>query len=59
MTKQISVAGRKVSRRGKRMTKGSRYRIVTVSGRERVFIGTLLTTINRGNERIAIFSVPK
>jgi hypothetical protein len=28
-------------------------------GRKRVFIGTLLQTINLGDRRLAIFSVPK
>jgi len=28
-------------------------------GKKRVFIGTLLETINMGSKRLAIFSVPK
>ena len=41
------------------MTKGKGWRLVTTTGRKRVFVGTLLQTINFGNKRIAIFSVPK
>ena len=41
------------------MTRGSGWRLATTKGRKRVFVGTLLETINRGKERIAIFSVPK
>jgi hypothetical protein len=39
------------------MTNG-RYRLVNISNR-RVFVGTLIDTINKGKVRIAIFSVPK
>ena len=46
-------------RKGKRMTKGKGWKLETTNGRERIFKGTLLETINLGNKRIAIFSVPK
>jgi len=35
-----------------------RYRLVNVDTK-RVFIGTLIDTINKGKLRLAIFSVPK
>ena len=41
------------------MTKGNSWRLAIIKGKKRVFVGTLLETINRGKERIAIFSVPK
>jgi hypothetical protein len=52
----ITILGRK-ARRAERMTDG-RYRLVAVKG-ARVFVGTLIDTINRGKVRLAIFSVPK
>jgi hypothetical protein len=55
-TKDIIIKGKK-AKRGERMTGGRGYRLVTKANR--VFIGTLLHTINSGNKRIAIFSVPK
>lgn len=45
------------TRRGEKMLNG-RYRLVNADTR-RVFIGTLIDTINKGKVRIAIFSVPK
>jgi hypothetical protein len=41
------------------MTKGRGWRLAIEKGREPVFSGTLLATINAGNARIAVFSVPK
>lgn len=41
------------------MTKGTGWRLAKVSGRKRIFVGTLKETINIGSQRIAIFSVPK
>ena len=41
------------------MTRGTGWRLIAVGGDKRVFAGTLLQTINMGNKRIAIFSVPK
>lgn len=45
--------------RGAKMTKGKGWRLATTVGRKRVFVGTLLETINFGAKRIAIFSVLK
>jgi hypothetical protein len=56
IAKDIIIKGRK-AKRGERMTGGRGYRLVTKGNR--VFIGTLLHTINAGKNRIAIFSVPK
>jgi hypothetical protein len=58
MAGDITIKGKK-AKRGERMTKGNGWRLVTTTGKKRVFVGTLLETINRGKERIAIFSVPK
>ncbi len=58
MAGQIKIMGQK-ARRGDRMTKGKGWRLAVQKGRKRVFIGTLLETINFGNKRLAIFSVPK
>jgi hypothetical protein len=57
-TSEITIQGKK-PRRGEKMTKGTGWRLATVRGRRRVFVGTLLETINMGSMRIAIFSVPK
>lgn len=45
------------TRKGKRMTGGRGWRLLTPKGR--VFKGTLLGTMNFGRRRLAIFSVPK
>ncbi len=45
------------TKRGEKMLNG-RYRLVNAETR-RVFVGTLIDTINKGKVRIAIFSVPK
>lgn len=45
-------------RRGDRMTKGA-WRLVKVSGDKTAFVGSLITTINIGDQRLAVFSVPK
>ncbi len=58
MATEITIKGEK-AKRGERMTKGSGWRLAVVKGRRRIFVATLLETINRGKERIAIFSVPK
>jgi hypothetical protein len=55
---EITIKGAKANR-GERMTMGKGWRLATVTGRKRVFVGTLLTTINFGDKRIAVFSVPK
>ena len=49
----------KAAKRGERMTKGQGWRLATTKSSSRVFVGTLLHTINMGNARLAIFSVPK
>ncbi len=48
-----------IIRKGKKMTRGSRWRLVAQAGRERAFAGTLLATFNLGHRRVAVFSVPK
>jgi hypothetical protein len=58
MANQIKIMGQR-ARRGERMTKGKGWRLAIEKGRTRVFIGTLLETINFGDKRLAIFSVPK
>jgi len=58
MSSYTRVLGQKV-RKGGKMTKGSRWRLVAQGGRKRAFAGTLLTTFNLGHRRIAVFSVPK
>ncbi len=58
MAKQIKIMGQK-ARRGDRMTKGRGWKLAIEKGRKRVFTGTLLATINDGDTRVAIFSVPK
>lgn len=52
----ITIQGQR-AKRAERMTDG-RYRLVAVKG-ARVFVGTLIDTINKGRMRLAIFSVPK
>ncbi|MFY9727080.1 MAG: hypothetical protein WB579_10695 [Bryobacteraceae bacterium] len=58
MTSEITIKGKR-PRKGEKMTKGTGWRLAVVRGRKRVFVGTLLETINMGSKRIAIFSVPK
>ena len=58
MATQITVKGQK-AKRGERMTGSNGWLLVTTKGKKRVFVGTLLGTVNRGATRIAIFSVPK
>jgi len=58
MASEITIHGKR-PRRGEKMTKGTGWRLATTRGRKRVFVGTLLETINMGSKRIAIFSVPK
>jgi hypothetical protein len=45
------------TRRGQKMLNG-RYRLVNAYTK-RVFVGSLIGTINKGRLRLAIFSVPK
>ena len=58
MVSEITIKGKR-PRKGEKMTKGTGWRLAVVRGRKRVFVGTLLETINMGSKRIAIFSVPK
>ena len=58
MARSISVSG-KATRKGAKLTKNSRWRLVAVSGRKRDFPAWLVATVNRGNVRLAVFSVPK
>lgn len=58
MAQKITLSGTK-PKKGERMTNGNGWRLVATKGRKRVFTATLLDTINKGNVRIAIFSVPK
>ncbi len=58
MAVNITFSGEK-AKRGERMTKGKGWRLAVMKGRRRVFVGTLLETINLGDKRLAIFSVPK
>jgi hypothetical protein len=58
MAGQISIKGKKAPK-GEKMTKGTGWRLAATTGRKRVFVATLLHTINMGSKRIAIFSVPK
>jgi hypothetical protein len=55
---EITIRGKK-AKEGERMTMGQGWRLATIKGRKRVFVGTLITTINMGAKRLAIFSVPK
>ena len=58
MAHDIEIKGKK-AKRGERMTGGSGWRLATTKGQKRVFVGTLITTINIGRRRLAVFSVPK
>jgi len=57
----ITIKGKAVkgAAKGERMTGGSGWRMIPSKGKIRVFKGTLLKTVNIGNTRVAIFSVPK
>jgi hypothetical protein len=52
----VTILGVK-TRRGEKMLQG-RYRLVNVHTK-RVFVGSLIDTINKGKIRLAVFSVPK
>ncbi len=58
MRKKKTSPPRKLAR-GKYVTLGRGWMLTTTSGKPRAFHGTLLHTVNRGDTRIAIFSVPK
>lgn len=52
----VTILGQR-ARRAESIRPG-RYRLVAIKG-ARVFVGTLVGTINKGKVRLAIFSVPK
>lgn len=58
MAGQITIKGQ-IAAKGEKMTAGSGWRLAATKGKKRVFAGTLLKTVNKGDIRIAIFSVPK
>jgi hypothetical protein len=58
MASEITIKGKR-AKKGERMTKGTGWRLAKITGKKRVFVGTLIETINIGKNRIAIFSVPK
>jgi hypothetical protein len=55
---KVTIAGKK-PKKGKRMTRASKWTLAAVTGRRRTFTGTLIATLNFGAKRLAIFSVPK
>jgi hypothetical protein len=57
MPPRVITINAKKAKRGERMTGGRGYRLVTKGNR--MFVGTLIRTINAGKFRLAIFSVPK
>ena len=61
MANEIVYKGKIVPRAklGGRMTPGAAWRLFNTKGSQRYFPGTLITTFNFGNTRIAVFSVPK
>jgi hypothetical protein len=58
MANDITIKGVKAPK-GAKMTKGNGWRLAATKGKQRVFNGTLIQTINIGSKRLAIFSVPK
>jgi hypothetical protein len=58
MPAKVTIAGKK-PRKGKRLTKTSKWKLAAVSGGGRTFTATLIATHNFGKKRLAIFSVPK
>jgi hypothetical protein len=58
MAGDVTIKGVK-AKPGTKMTKGNGWRLATTKGSKRVFVGTLIQTINMGRRRLAIFSVPK
>jgi hypothetical protein len=53
---QVSMKGKRL-RRGERMIKGKGWRLARVKGK--VFVGSLLETVDVGSERLAIFRINK
>jgi len=58
MAQEILIKGTK-PKKGERMTNGKGWRLAATKGEKRIFNGTLIETVNKGNVRLAIFSVPK
>jgi hypothetical protein len=58
MVAAITIKGTKAPK-GANMTGTTGWRLVATKGKKRIFVGTLLGTVNRGKARITIFSVPK
>ena len=58
MARDVIVKGIRAEK-GSKMTKGHGWRLATTKGTKRVFVGTLVETINVGRTRLAIFKVPK
>ncbi len=58
--RKIAERVEKITRRPTaRLTKGLGWRIESTKGKKRAFRGMLIETINSGEVRLAIFSVPK
>lgn len=60
MAGKITIEG-EPAKKGDRMTKakgGGGWRLAAITGKKRIFTGTLLATFNLDNRRIAVFSVP-
>ena len=57
-TVTVTLTGER-ARRGERMTSGAGWHLIRKKGRKRVFLGSLIDTVNAGNVRLAIFRVPK
>jgi len=57
-TVTVTLTGER-ARRGERMTSGAGWHLMRKKGRKRVFLGTLIDTVNAGSVRLAIFRVPK
>jgi hypothetical protein len=47
------------AKKGERMTGKRGWRLAATQGKTRIFVGTLIDTVNKGGVRLAIFSVPK
>ena len=57
-TVTVTLTGER-ARRGERMTSGAGWHLMRKKGRQRVFLGTLIDTVNAGSVRLAVFRVPK
>jgi hypothetical protein len=58
MAGDITIKGTK-PKKGERLTGGAGWRLAATKGRKRIFNATLVDTVNKGDVRLAIFSVPK